>query len=102
MAMYNRYTPNQDGSYQKDRMPEHRSAPAKSNSQQCASEQSAGSSGHCTGKNDVRSVLETLLPGGIDTGDLLMLLIVLLLLRDGSEEAPSALLTIALFFLLGD
>ncbi len=36
----------------------------------------------------------------MDTGDLLMLLILLLLIQDGSEDAPSALLTIALFFLL--
>ncbi len=99
--MYNRYTPNQDGSYQKDRMPEHRSAPPKSNAPHSTTLASSHAS-EPRRSNEVRSVLESLLPGGIDTGDLLMLLIVLLLLRDGSEEAPSALLTIALFFLLGD
>lgn len=100
--MYNRYTPNQDGSYQKDRMPEHRSASSKSNTQHSPTQTSSRSSDPHTSNHDVRSVLESLLPGGFDTGDLLMLLIVLLLLRDGSEEAPNALLTIALFFLLGD
>lgn len=44
--------------------------------------------------------LSGLLPKGMDTGDLLMLLILLLLLTDGSEDAPDPLLTIALFFLM--
>lgn len=46
------------------------------------------------------SFLSGLLPKNMDTGDLLMLMILLLLINDGSEDAPSALLTIALFFLL--
>ena len=46
------------------------------------------------------SFLQSLLPKNMDTGDLLMLLILLLLIQDGSEDAPTALLTIALFFLL--
>ena len=44
--------------------------------------------------------LEKLMPKNMDTGDLLVLLILLLLLQDGNEDATPALLTLALFFML--
>lgn len=60
--------------------------------------------GHCPPPREepcsAVSFLQSLLPKNMDTGDLLMLLILLLLIQDGSEDAPTALLTIALFFLL--
>lgn len=101
--MYNRYTPKQDGSYQKDRMPEaqprqaSQPPPAPIQEQPCAQQVFPD---HQAGKENAIGFLSGLLPKNMDTGDLLMLLILLLLLNDGSEDAPSALLTIALFFLM--
>lgn len=43
--------------------------------------------------------LEKLLPG-VDSGDLLLLLIMLLLLSEGTEDATSVVMTLAIFLML--
>ncbi|MBE6945714.1 MAG: hypothetical protein E7459_06470 [Ruminococcaceae bacterium] len=109
--MYNRYTPRQDGGFRRDRVPE--SSESARNHSQCPQPQP-----HCPPEHPVveqprqdccvpspapsnaSGFLSGLLPKNMDTGDLLMLLILLLLLNDGSESAPDPLLTIALFFLM--
>lgn len=105
--MYNRYTPKQDGTFQRDRLPDSRK-PAKPDGQRPAPQVSA--SPPCppprpeqppqAGCGSAANFLSGLLPANMDAGDLLMILILLLLLSDGSDNAPSALLTIALFFLM--
>lgn len=112
--MYNRYTPRQDGGFRHDRVPEPakppqnapapkpsqkpempRDCPPETPSQTCARPEPRPLQPH-----SATSFLSGLLPRNMDTGDLLMLLILLLLITDGSEEAPNPLLTIALFFLM--
>ena len=112
--MYNRYTPRQDGGFRHDRVPEPakppqnapppkpspqpempRDCPPETPSQTCARPEPRPPQ-----PNSATSFLSGLLPRNMDTGDLLMLLILLLLITDGSEEAPNPLLTIALFFLM--
>lgn len=112
--MYNRYTPRQDGGFRHDRVPEParprqntpppkpspqpempQDCPPEAPSQTCARPEPRPLQPH-----SATSFLSGLLPRNMDTGDLLMLLILLLLITDGSEEAPNPLLTIALFFLM--
>lgn len=93
--MYNRYTPKQDGSFNKNRVTEQPSPPRKEQPPECR-EQPRKEMRPCTASG----FLSGLVPKSMDTGDLLMLLILLLLLSDGSENAPDPLLTIALFFLM--
>lgn len=109
--MYNRYTPRQDGGFHRDRVPE-ASEPAR-NHPQSPQRQNHNTPEHPAGEqppqccpapypmpSSASGFLSGLLPRNMDTGDLLMLLILLLLLNDGSESAPDPLLTIALFFLM--
>lgn len=144
-AMYNRYIPQGDGTYQRSRLPESRpprpprprppephrppepprpapppcpppenppcpppeKPPCHSPEPPCPPEPCPHPEPPCEHHPPHREepcsalgFLQNLLPKNMDTGDLLMLLILLLLIQDGSEDAPSALLTIALFFLL--
>lgn len=108
--MYNRYTPRQDGGYRHDRVPEASRPQQTSPSSQPPCKPEA--SNHTPPPEPCReppehphpssatSFLSSLLPRNMDTGDLLMLLILLLLITDGSDDAPNPLLTIALFFLM--
>ena len=109
--MYNRYIPQGDGTYQRSRLPESRPPrpprprppePPKPAPPPCPPPEPP--CGHRPPPREepcsAVSFLQNLLPKNMDTGDLLMLLILLLLIQDGSEDAPTALLTIALFFLL--
>ena len=120
--MYNRYIPQGDGTYQRSRLPESRPPrpprprppephrppePPRPAPPPCPPEPCPHPEPPCEHHPPHREepcsalgFLQNLLPKNMDTGDLLMLLILLLLIQDGSEDAPSALLTIALFFLL--
>ena len=53
-----------------------------------------------TDDNNVVSFLRHLLPKGFDTGDLLIVLLILLMAGDCREDQNSALLTLALYFFL--
>ncbi len=48
----------------------------------------------------IGSFLKNLLPKGFDTGDLLVVLLILLMAGDCQEEQNTALLTLALYFFL--
>lgn len=100
--MYNRYTPRQDGGFNRNRMAESNPPPPRPKQQDALGRQPPPNHGHGS-HGEIGSAsgfLSALLPKQMDTGDLLMLLILLLLLSDGSEDAPDPLLTIALFFLM--
>lgn len=93
--MYNRYIPQQDGSYRKNRIPEqqHRepepsipdipAPPPVAHRQQSA-----------------EGFLRALLPKGLDTGDLLIIMLLLLMAGDCDDERNTALLTLALYLFL--
>ena len=108
--MYNRYIPQDDGSYRKNRMPDqqqkaHQSPapPARKVSQpeqhhRPEPEQHRAPS-HSQG-GSVTGFLRQLLPKDFDTGDLLIVLLLLLMAGDGKDEQNHALLTLALYFFM--
>lgn len=100
--MYNRYTPQPDGSYRRNRLPdEPRRPPSQQNSQQPVftpptydKPQASSQSGSILG------FLKNLLPKGLDTGDLLIIILLLLMAGDCQEEQNSAILTLAIYLFL--
>ena len=110
--MYNRYIPQEDGTYARNRMQDPSSAPRKASpsppphtvndinyppkSQQepeyCQPPQRQSSNGP--------GFLKQLLPKGFDTGDLIIILLLLLMAGDCEEDRNNAILTIALYFLM--
>lgn len=95
--MYNRYIPRSDGSYQKSRIPE------PSSSVPVSTEQPTSASAHPTPPpppQPMMGFLRRLLPRGFDTGDLMVVLLILLMAGDCEEERSNAILTLALYFFL--
>lgn len=104
--MYNRYIPQSDGSYRKKQMPE----PTFSAGQ--PSGLPAGEAPELPPAPSVRppaapppgrpagSFLRQLLPGGLDTGDLLIGVLLLLMAGDRPDNKNTALLTLALYLFL--
>ena len=91
--MYNRYIQQQDGSYRKNRMPEQsppRPEPVKSEPPPPPSR----------GGQSAEGFLRSLLPKNLDTGDLAVVLLLLLIAGDSREEQNTALLTLALYLFL--
>lgn len=96
--MYNRYIPQPDGSFRRNRVPgqeqqrklqQPQSEPEREPKQQ--SERHSISAG---------SFLKQLIPKGLDTGDLLIIVLLLLMAGDCEEEKNSALLTLALYLFM--
>lgn len=120
--MYNHYTPQSDGSYHRSTRPEPARrptapqmnipvSPAPQQSQQSASNQSARPhpSQSCQNQSapiascsdsGVFSFLRGLLPRQIDTADLMVIFLVLLMNKEECNDGFSPLLTLALYFLL--
>ena len=100
--MYNRYTPQPDGSYRRNRIPEepHRQPAQQHNSHPApmpvySEKPSAGNQG-----GSILGFLKSLLPRGLDTGDLLIIILLLLMAGDCQEEQNSAILTLAIYLFL--
>ena len=121
--MYNRYIPQPDGSYRRDRVqeqrphrPEHRPPPpppinpqdescevchpqqAPCNPPPCS--EHAGKPHHPRRNDGLSSFLGQLLPKDFDTGDLIVVLLLLLLAGDCEEDRSTALLTLALYLFM--
>ena len=107
-SLYNRYIPQSDGSFQRNRIQD-----TKSQIHQKAEEiKHQHNSGHPPGSDSpppvspsfheksAGSFLKHLLPKNFDTEDLLIVLLLLLMAGDCEEEKGNALLTLALYFLL--
>ena len=93
--MYNRYIPQQDGSYRKNRMPEQKPKEPEVSIPDIP----APSPGPCR-QQSAEHFLRTLLPKGLDTGDLLVIVLLLLMAGDWEDEKNTALLTLALYLFL--
>ena len=101
--MYNRYIPQPDGSYRKNAMPE-----SRQNVQRQASQRPAPPTPpppppvqqRPPRQDSIPSFLRQLIPQGFDTGDLIIVLLLLLIAGDSQESRSNALLTLALSFIL--
>lgn len=101
--MYNRYVPQSDGSHSRRRMPTEQPRPQATcpptvpepcepppKAVPCPARQEAG----------VGSFLKNLLPKDFDTGDLMIVLLLLLMAGDCKEDRNWAMLTLAIYLFL--
>lgn len=128
MDMYNRYVPQPDGSFRRSRMqepsrpsrPKHPEETEKTDkppqvcqqpvtppppplkpTQPCRQERCGkGKRDSRPQESDVGSFFKNLLPKDFDTGDLLIVLLLLLMSGDCAEDQNTALLTLALYLFL--
>lgn len=120
--MYNHYTPQSDGSYHRSTRPDPvrrptspqiniPGSPTSQNAPQTSTNQPSHvvSSQSCinqplpvraSGNSDIFSFIRKLLPHGIDTADLMVIFLVLLMNQEDCSDGFSPLLTLALYFLL--
>lgn len=121
--MYNRYIPQPDGTYHRKRMQDRASYPKQTASNQlppscpvakppCGQEEqcpvfdlpkpkpSPRQDAFKTSDSSVKGFLHNLLPKDFDTGDLLIVLLLLLMSGDCREDQNTALLTLALYFFM--
>ena len=114
--MYNRYVPQSDGTWKRNRVssPQVPSAPLCGPAEPpiCSSditppcEPSLPPQRHSPSKKanvcskPAGAFLQNLLPADFDTGDLLILLLLLLMAGDNPEDRDHALLTLAIYFFL--
>ena len=100
--MYNRYMPQPDGSYRRSRVPDKASPPQKTAPpppEPCPEPPEHLQPPSVPGIS-IPSFLRQLLPKDFDTGDLIIILLLLLLAGDNEKERSTALLTIALYFIM--
>lgn len=106
--MYNRYIPQADGSYRRNRIPEPRPAPKPEHKPTPPPPQPPVSE-PCPppppvvkppASNTNPGFLRSLLPKGFDTGDLIVVLLLLLMAGDRPEDRNNAILTLALYFIM--
>ncbi|MDO5400364.1 MAG: hypothetical protein Q4F17_05195 [Eubacteriales bacterium] len=106
--MYNRYIPQSDGSYQKNRVPDKARSPDSRPDQRRPQQPSpvcpppprpCRERPEPPAASGIGSFLKNLLPKDFDTEDLLIILLFLLMSRD-CEDQNSALLTLALYLFL--
>ena len=105
--MYNRYIPQSDGSYQRNRMqdvpppkpPRPQAPPPPPIQQECPPAPPPVQSPNSQPVG-IGNFLKQLLPPNLDTADLLIILLLLLMAGDNPEERSNALLTMALYFFM--
>lgn len=95
--MYTRYTPQPDGSFRADRIKQESSPPHTPDPPQIVHKESSPKPHRET---SVDSFLRQLLPKSFDTGDLFIVLLLLLMAGDSEEGRSNALLTLALYFIM--
>jgi len=110
--MYNRYVPQPDGSYRRNRMPDKSRPQAAPRPPvpppppppiDTPCEQEAVHpplKRPCKHGSSVTGFLRQLLPKDFDTGDLIVVLLLLLMAGDCEEDRNNALLTLALYFFM--
>lgn len=104
--MYNRYIPQPDGSYRRNRVPD---APSRSPQKPSPPEHppiakperpSGPPPPPAVPGGSITGFLRRLLPGDFDTADLMIVLLLLLMAGDNEKERNTALLTMALYFIM--
>lgn len=119
--MYNRYTPQADGSYRRDKMPDRAPQPPPIQHPPMPPSPPPPPPAPCKPDEDVipcpapenppcppperrpagiSSFLRQLLPVNFDTGDLMILILLLLMAGDNEEEKGTALLTLAFYLFM--
>jgi len=122
--MYNRYVPQPDGSYRRNYVPDKKAAPPpapecppthQEKKQDIPQPPNPSGAGFHPRKNPpppkkgpcktprhtpVDTFLQQLLPAEFDTGDLMIVLLLLLMAGDSPDNRNHALLTLALYFFL--
>ena len=114
--MYNRYIPQPDGTHRRNRVPDptrHKSPPAPvhpapppvpsavSDPPPCDNPPKGPPQPCESPKNtSVGSFLRQILPNNFDTGDLIVVLLLLLMAADCREDQNTALLTLALYLIM--
>lgn len=107
--MYNRYTPQPDGTFQRSHVPEQRSSqfqrerrpppPSEHRPPQPVPPAPAPPPESPT-HGSISGFLKNLLPPNFDTGDLIVVLLLLLLAGDCEEDRTTAMLTLVLYLFL--
>ena len=100
--MYNRYIPQADGSYRRNSAQEPRPQPhhAPVPPPPPTPPPSAPQHRPPPQPEPITGFLRQLIPKGFDTGDLIIVLLLLLIAGDNPESRSNALLTLALYFVL--
>ena len=96
--MYNRYIPQADGSYRRN--PTQESRPQRPPVPPPPPQPPPSIPHRPPPAESVTGFLRQLLPKGFDTGDLIIVLLLLLMAGDNPESRSNALLTLALYFVL--
>ncbi len=105
-AMYNRYIPQPDGSYRRDRKPDPGNQAPAQTAKPPAPEQeippySPMPDYHpAPHRQNSGGFLSNLLPPNFDLGDLIVMLLLFLMAGDSQEDRNTAILTMALYFIL--
>jgi len=107
--VYNRYTPQSDGSYRKNRIPDQRNEGNIQPKNSDIPKKHSQTESPCPPASvpefphkpppkgtNVESFLRQLLPKDFDTGDLLVIILLLLMSGENKENQNNALLTLAL------
>lgn len=113
--MYNRYIPQPDGTYRRNRMQDtHLPPPTHTNKiheqepelkpaqaqQRCRNQKTQKNRAIKQDELSAAGFLRRLLPKEFDTGDLMIVLLLLLMAGDCTEDRNTALLTLALYFFM--
>lgn len=94
--MYNRYIPGPDGRYQKEHVPEFPPMPPPGPKMPVPPPPPPSPPG---GKN-IGTFLGNLLPGGLDTEDLIVVLLLLLMSENSTESPNMPLITMLIYLFL--
>lgn len=105
--MYNRYIPQPDGSFRRNAMQEQRQNPQRQAPQPQRPapppqpvQQPTPPPKRPPQPEPITGFLRQLIPQGFDTGDLIIVLLLLLIAGDSQENRSHALLTLALYFIV--
>ena len=102
--MYNRYVPQADGSYRRNRMQEQRQSqptktPPEPQPEACHAPEKTRNEEKHHGQN-VGGFFKQLLPPNFDTADLIIICLLLLLAGDCEEDKTTAMLTLVLYLFM--